>query len=87
MKLEVLYIAGVDSYLDNGHEDRRWKFTCCSVRDLKIYSCQLTGYVSDFNQPLDFQADPEEVITGVYGYHDNGRECHMDKIYSIPWHT
>ena len=68
------YIAGVDSYHNNWREDRRWRFTCCSVRDLKIYSCRLTGYVNDFNQPLNFQAYPDEVITGVYGYHDNERE-------------
>ena len=25
------YITGIDSYHDNGHEDRRFKFRCCEL--------------------------------------------------------
>ena len=31
------YIAGVYSYHDNGREDRRWRFTCCSTEGLKKF--------------------------------------------------
>ena len=68
------YIAGVESYHDNGREDRRWKFTCCSAFGHKTYSCYKTGYVNEFDEELNFQAEYNEVITGVYSYHDNGRE-------------
>ena len=68
------YIGGVESYHDNGREDRRWKFTCCSAAGHKTYGCYNTGYVNEFDKPMNFQAGYGEVITGVYSYHDNGRE-------------
>ena len=68
------YIGGVWSYHDNGREDRRWKIRCCSLSGLKILSCQLTGYVNSFRQPLNYRVGYKEVITGVYSYHDNGQE-------------
>jgi hypothetical protein len=68
------YIAGVYSYHDNGREDRRWKFTCCAIPNRITISCRQTGYVNYWDAPMDFEADQGEVITGVYSYHDNGRE-------------
>lgn len=68
------YVAGVNSYHNNGYEDRRWSFRCCSTRGLRIFNCRLTGYVNNFNQPINFLASRGEVITGVYSYHNNGRE-------------
>ena len=49
------YIAGVYSYHDNGHEDRRWIFTCCSTEGLKVYGCRLTGYANDFHTHMNFK--------------------------------
>lgn len=68
------YIAGVDSYHSNKHEDRRWRFTCCSVPGHKTASCRVTGYVNEFDRPMNFQAGPGEVITGVFSYHSNRKE-------------
>ena len=68
------YIAGVESRHDNGREDRRWKFTCCGIQRRITYSCRQTGYVNDWDAPMNFQAGGGEVITGVYSYHDNRRE-------------
>ena len=68
------YITVVDSYHDNGREDRRWKFRCCGVQGHVTTSCRHTGYLNDWDGPLNFQADSDELITGVYSYHDNGKE-------------
>ena len=68
------YIAGVESHHDNGREDRRWRFTCCAIQNRITASCHQTGYVNDYDAPMNFQANHGEVITGVYSYHDNGRE-------------
>ena len=68
------YVAGVESYHDNGREDRRWKFTCCAIKDHITISCRQTDYVNEWDEAMNFQANPGEVITGVYSYHDNFRE-------------
>ena len=77
------YIAGVESYHDNGREDRVWKFVCCSLSGLKILSCQLTGYVNYFKLPMNYQVGNQQIITGVYSYHDNGQE-YVYKNYVCP---
>ena len=68
------YVAGVESHHDNGREDRRWKFTCCAIPNRITVSCRQTGYVNSFDGPMNFQADKDEVITGVFSYHDNSKE-------------
>ena len=68
------YVKGVESHHDNNREDRRWKFTCCSIQNRITVSCRQTGYVNDWDAPMNFVAGQGEVITGVYSYHDNGRE-------------
>ena len=58
------YITGIDSYHDNGHEDRRFKFRCCELTGnitltrlcniLRIMRLQkryrVTGELIDFNR-------------------------------------
>ena len=68
------YIAGVESHHSNHHEDRRWKFLCCSVPHHKTSSCRITGFVNEFDGHMNFWAGHGEVITGVFSYHDNHRE-------------
>ena len=68
------YVAGTDSYHSNHHEDRRWEFTCCSAPNYVTSACRITGWVNEFDGPLDFKAGPGEVITGVTSYHDNHSE-------------
>ena len=67
-----MYIAGVQSYHKSG--DRRWKFTCCAIANRLTVSCRQSGYVNEWDGPMNFQADQGEVITGVYSYHDNNRK-------------
>ena len=66
------FITGTDSYHSNHHEDRRWKFRCCSAPDYKATGCRITEkYVNEFDGPLKFSTGPGEAITGVFSYHNN----------------
>ena len=68
------YMGGVESYHDNGQEDRRWKFTCCSAAKSQITNnCRLTDYRNNYHQPINFRAAAGEVITGVFSYYTNGK--------------
>ena len=66
------YMAGVHSYHDNGKEDRRWRFTCCSAPSYVTRECRLTGFVNNFDHPMNFIASAGEVITGVNSYYSAG---------------
>ena len=68
------YVAGVESYHDNGREDHRWKFTCCAISNRIAASCRQSGYVNDWDASIIFQANKGKVITGIFSYHDNVRE-------------
>ena len=63
------YLGAVESYHENSKEDRRWKFTCCSVPSYATKDCRLTGYVNHLDGKMDFQASEGEVITGVVSYY------------------
>ena len=67
-----MYIAGVQSYHKSG--DRRWKFNCCAIANRLTVSCRQTGYVNEWDGPMNFQADQWEVITGIYSYYDINRK-------------
>ena len=68
------YIGGVHSDHSNFHEDRKWKFSCCSATGYITAACRLTEYVNEFDGTMNFEAGPGEVITGVFSYHSNVRE-------------
>lgn len=52
------YVAGVESYHDNGPKDHRWKFTCCAISNRITSSCRQTGYVNDWDGPSKFPSKP-----------------------------
>ena len=67
-------ITGFDSYHDNGKEDRRWRVQCKSSYK-KHTGCSWTGYVNNWDAYMDYKlTNLNQVITGVYSYHDNGKE-------------
>ena len=43
------YVAGVESYHDNGREDCRWRFISCAISNRITASCLQTGYVNDWD--------------------------------------
>ena len=68
------YLRGVESYHSNPHEDRRWRFYCCHSNGYVTKSCEISGYVNDWDHPMHFQARQGQIITGAFSYHNNGRE-------------
>ena len=63
----------VKSQHSDGREDRLWEFHCRKFDDLSN-NCYWTGYVNDWDGPLFSTCAPNALMTGVYSYHDNGRE-------------
>ena len=70
------YIRGVDSYLDNRHDNRRWSFYCCSSSGLVTHDCYETGYQNSLHLhgDMDFQASFGTVITGAFSQYNHYRE-------------
>ncbi|XP_043939034.1 hemagglutinin/amebocyte aggregation factor-like [Protopterus annectens] len=67
-------INGLSSYHDNHREDRRWKFHCCSLKNICNSQCYWTGYVNEFDEHLSFAVPEGYVLTGMSSYHDNKKE-------------
>ena len=65
---------GVESYHDNGHEDRRWKFKCCWALNHFTRNCHLTDYINNWDAVMDYTSDNPYIFNGFFSYHDNGRE-------------
>lgn len=81
----------VRSYHQNCQEDRIWDWYCRRVVKSGYFSqCTWTSYQNNFDQPLFFRCPPNQVMRGVYSYHDNGREdrrwrfmcCKANKHYT-----
>ena len=63
------YIAGVDSYHDNHHEDRRWSFLCCNSPGHYSGYCYITGYQNSWDGYMDFRAQRNREPMNVSGNH------------------
>ena len=55
-------ITGVESYHQNGKEDRRFKFECCKVNG-KVDHCSNSGYVNNYDHQLNFGSS-DKFMTG-----------------------
>lgn len=71
------YITGMISIHDNGPEDRRWKFRCCSLQSHHTQSC-LSKMANEWDQQMNFRVPDSYVLTGVFSYHSNKKE---DRLY------
>jgi len=71
---EALY--GVTSYHGNDKEDRRWKFQCCKVSsNFALKKEAFTSYLNNWDEPIHFFCpSADEVVVGMYSYHDNDTE-------------
>ncbi|XP_053318099.1 hemagglutinin/amebocyte aggregation factor-like [Spea bombifrons] len=67
-------LSGMDSYHDNGKEDRRWKFLCCQGEVPVTRNCKWSDYVNEFDQYLRWDAPVNHHLVGTRSYHDNGKE-------------
>ena len=77
-------ISELKSVHSNRKEDRRWEVICqniaypyyASYMGLSVWSF----YVNDGDNPMDFQCQQGNVITGMGGFHDN---FHEDRRYKF----
>ncbi|XP_036374335.1 hemagglutinin/amebocyte aggregation factor-like [Megalops cyprinoides] len=67
-------MSGMESYHENKHEDRRWKFYCC--RDYKYCNshCQWTPHVNNFDEEFTWYVPHMNYLVGVSSYHENKHE-------------
>ncbi|KAG5846132.1 hypothetical protein ANANG_G00146520 [Anguilla anguilla] len=67
-------LSGMESYHDNKHEDRRWKFYCCRVTNYCNYNCYWTPYVNNFDEQFTWHVPNMNDLAGVDSYHENKHE-------------
>ncbi|XP_059154331.1 dermatopontin-like [Physella acuta] len=71
-------MTGVASYHSNHHEDRRFKFQCCSVNGKSLNGCYKTGEVNTWDGKLTLLVPEGKVVNGAYSTHNNYYE---DRIW------
>ena len=65
-------LTGVESYHNNGKEDRIWKFTCCESFDHVTMNCELSGFINELDKRMDYTAQNGKVIVGLHSYYSSG---------------
>jgi len=75
-------LHGIESYHDNGKEDRRWKFQCCRVSSgVSVQKNGWSGYLNDWDRELSYRCPASnQAIVGLSSYHDNRREDRKWKV-------
>ncbi|KAL4221739.1 hypothetical protein ACF0H5_019994 [Mactra antiquata] len=68
------FLNGMNSVHDNGAEDRKWKYRCCSYPKVHLIDCSFTGYTNTFDGVQNYLVPSGKAIKGVDSYHDNGAE-------------
>lgn len=56
-----------------GHRDRQYSIRCCKMPEVGT-CCKESGYINEWDAPLNFEAPMMKIITGISSYHDNYRE-------------
>ncbi|XP_046551997.1 hemagglutinin/amebocyte aggregation factor-like isoform X2 [Haliotis rubra] len=67
-------ISGVNSYHSNHHEDRRFKFYCCSLKGKHLVHCGTIGYVNCWDEKIKFRMPAAHFLKGVFSIHHNHYE-------------
>ena len=71
-------VSELNSVHSNQKEDRKWEVICQSIA-YPYYASSMglsvwSFYVNDWDSPMDFQCQQDNVITGMGSFHDNGHE-------------
>ncbi|CAL1548243.1 unnamed protein product [Lymnaea stagnalis] len=74
-------VTGIDSYHDNGSEDRRFKFRCCGIATKKPKNCYMTDYANDWDGKLLLIVPPGSVLKGAFSYFHDGHKDRRWKFY------
>ena len=53
--------------------DRKFAFKCCLTEE-KLRNEYKTGYLNGFRENFEYKVKNGQYITGIYSYHDNGKE-------------
>ncbi|XP_063443349.1 hemagglutinin/amebocyte aggregation factor-like [Mytilus trossulus] len=67
------FITGIQSYHDNGHEDRKFKFHCCEIQEMDLSECYYTN-PNPFDATFTTTVPENLVFRGVTSSHNNHHE-------------
>ncbi|XP_056128942.1 uncharacterized protein LOC130106735 [Lampris incognitus] len=67
-------VAGVYSYHSNSHEDRRWRFYCCTAPQFETSNCQETTWMNYWDEYFNWYVPGANYLTGLKSYHRNDKE-------------
>ena len=73
-------IDGFISEHNNHREDRQWKIRCCEVHGSGLVDQGWGDYRNNMDGKLDYKCNRDEVVTGLYSYHNNWKEDRRWKI-------
>jgi len=73
------YMVGMESYHDNGKEDRRFNLMYRSSNSWKLSACTGWIFLNVYDQPTRLDAG-EQVIGAFYSHHHNG---HEDRDFAV----
>ncbi|EGD77913.1 NHL repeat protein [Salpingoeca rosetta] len=77
---EDYYLTTLESAHSNNKEDRVWRFECRKIANAYLRGCSTTGYLNGFDQPLNYIASNDRIITGLHSYHNNRKEDRRWKV-------
>ncbi len=67
------YMGGTTSRHSNSREDRQFKYQCC-LGGFTSQSCELTDYLNDWDQRINYHTESGYIIAGTTSYHSNDKE-------------
>jgi len=76
-------IAGMDSYHDNGKEDRRYRWYCCQFSNVRNIATEgWSGWINGWDGVLNHAPPADAWWGGIHSIHDNGKE---DRVFKRRW--
>ncbi|ROI15311.1 Hemagglutinin/amebocyte aggregation factor [Anabarilius grahami] len=76
------FMAGMSSYHNNKHEDRRWQFYCCRSNGHCTDHCEWTTYVNWFDEYFHWTVPNQNYLVGAESYHENKHELILLCLYN-----
>lgn len=75
-------LAGIQSEYSSKYRDRRFKLRCCDLLDggYFIVGSVTSGWINFWDQPNDFECNPQEVVIGLTSRHNNDNEDRRWKV-------
>ncbi|KAK3763735.1 hypothetical protein RRG08_020534 [Elysia crispata] len=73
-------LTGVYSYHSRINEDRRMNFKCCQINAYKLADCEMTPYLNDFDDDMNYRVPQGQVLVGWFSFHDDFTEDRRHKM-------